>query len=49
MAIALVPLYDITMNGAARVLPNGPMGTRIILPIEKARVEGERLRGSSSS
>lgn len=48
MTIELVPLYNLRMEaGPMRMLPNGPMGTRIIVPILEGRVEGERVRGST--
>jgi len=46
VAIELVPLCTATITLAdPMVLPNTPAGTRIIVEVQDAKLEGERLRG----
>lgn len=46
MDIELVPLYRLVMKGGEqRLVPGGPLGTRLIVPITEGRLEGDRIRG----
>ena len=46
MSLELVPLCTIVVDLAEpMILPNTPAGTRVIVEVSDARVDGERLRG----
>jgi hypothetical protein len=48
VGVELVLLYRLGMEvGPVRMLANAPFGTRVIVPIIRGRVEGERIRGKT--
>lgn len=48
MGVELVLLYRLEMEvGPVRILADAPFGTRVIVPITRGRVEGDRIRGQT--